>query len=98
MKTLILFGLFMLSSVAGAASIVCEGNSLRVFITTSAHDIKVTVNGESTIADGLVTKDEVDLTAVFATQGEMTVYARIGQNSSGNYVFFKGQRNAVVCR
>lgn len=82
-----------------AASITCESPTHKILIQyTSSSDIQVTLNGETTMADGLVNKSEVDLVAKFPSSGEMTIYAMVGRNDPSNYIFINGKRNPVFCR
>ena len=86
-------------NTALAASITCESPAHRISIQYSnSSDIRVTLNGETALADGLVNKSEVDLVAKFSSYGEMTIYAMVGKNDPSNYIFINGSRNPVFCR
>lgn len=82
-----------------AASVTCESPAYKISIQySSSSDIRVTLNGETALADGLVNKNEVDLVAKFPSYGEMTIYANVGKNDPSNYIFLNGKRNPVFCR
>lgn len=89
--------LFSLSSLASVMT--CESPEGVVTLHYgNTSEIRVVFKGESAFADGIVTKDEVDLVVRLPSSGEMTIYARVGKREPGNYLFFRGKRNPVFCR
>lgn len=99
MKFIAVFFALTAFSSAMAATLTCEGGGERVFIEYSnPSEIRVTLRGETVLADGLVNRSEVDLIARFPSQGEMTIYAMVGKNDPSNYIFLSGRRNPVNCR
>jgi hypothetical protein len=99
MRTIILFLSLALSSTAFSAVLTCEAKDLKVTLNySSATEIKASLRGETAFADGIISRDEVDLIVRFPIQGELTIYARIGQLDAGNYLYYQGKRNQVVCR
>jgi hypothetical protein len=96
----IIFGLLLLVSFNAFAKskIECVANGKKLTVFQQGSQLKITFNGETVEADGILTNDEVDLVAKFGFIGEMTLFAKIGTSSSENYIFIQGQRNSVVCR
>jgi hypothetical protein len=98
MKTILFFLLITAFSLP-AFAVKCDSADFSLTIAFSTtKDILVTLRGETVTADGIVTKDEVDLVARFPRQGELTLYARMGKTDPANYVFLNGKRNPVICR
>jgi hypothetical protein len=99
MKFAALFFALTAFSSAMAATLTCEGAGERVLIEySSPSEIRVSLRGETALADGLVTRSEIDLIARFPSQGEMTIYAMVGKKDPSNYIFLNGRRNPVFCR
>lgn len=99
MKALMVLISLIVSTYSMAGTLTCETREHKVILKyTSEYDIKVILGGETTLADGIVTAQEVDLVARFPSQGEMTIYARVGKSDPGNYMYLHGKRNPVICR
>lgn len=91
--------LFILTSIPTfAAPVECKTNTHTILIEKSGVDLKVVLNGESALADGLLNSEEVDIVARFRSAGEMTLFAKIGKASPDNYLFLSGKRFSVTCR
>lgn len=97
MRTFILF-FIMMSSSLGAVTIECNTPAHKFILQTAGQDLKITHQKETVLADGLLTNDEVDLVARFTSIGEMTLFARVGQDHPENYAFVEGKRFSVFCR
>ena len=100
MKNLAFLSLMLFFNLSAyAASVVCVSGDHRIFLeTVSKNEIKVNFDGESAIADGILSSEEIDLVAKFSTLGEMTLFAKIGISHPNNYIFIKGKRFSVNCR
>lgn len=99
MKSLLTFFLMVFSLSSLAAVMNCESPEGVVTLHyNSPSEIRVVFKGESAFADGIVTRDEVDLVVRLPSSGEMTIYARVGKTDPGNYIFLRGKRNPVFCR
>lgn len=68
------------------------------FVITSDSAVQVTYKGETVVADGIATAEEVDLVARFKSIGEMTLFAKVGKTSPENYIFIQSKRIPVQCR
>jgi hypothetical protein len=91
--------ILILSLNASAATVLCVSTDYKITIESrSKNDIKVSYNGESAFADGLLSSEEVDIVAKFSSIGEMTLFAKIGKSHPDNYLFIKGKRFSVNCR
>jgi hypothetical protein len=90
---------FILSLSAFAAQIECVFSDNKIIVERiSSNDIKVSLNGESALADGLLNSDEIDIVAKFNSFGEMTLFAKIGKSNPINYLFIRGKKFSVNCR
>jgi len=97
MKTLfILLTLVSMNSFAGT-NIECVSPEHKILINSDAQ-LKVTFKGETVVADGIATREEVDLVARFSSVGEMTLFAKVGKTSPENYIFIQSKRFPVQCR
>ena len=91
--------ILILSLNASAAIVECVSADHKIMIESrSKNDIKVSYNGESALADGLLSSEEVDIVAKLSSIGEMTLFAKIGKSHPDNYLFIKGKRFSVNCR
>jgi hypothetical protein len=100
MKYLASFSFILVLYVnASAATVLCVSADYKITIESrSQNDIKVSLNGESALADGLLSPEEIDIVAKFSSIGEMTLFAKIGKSHPDNYLFIKGRRFSVNCR
>jgi hypothetical protein len=99
MKTIFISAFLFSFSALALPPVVCESDNVKLTIVqNSKGEIYMTYQLESAIADGLLDAKEVDLIAKFATSGEMTLVAKIGEASKDNYLFFNGKRNPVTCK
>jgi len=89
----------VLSAQVRAKTIKCdfEDSSLTVE-AMNPSDLLVFYRDESSLADGLMDESVVDLVVKFPTYGEMTLFAKIGQQLPDNYVFLSGTRKNAFCR
>ncbi len=92
----IVLSLMTLNAFAGVR-IECVSPEHKISIVADA-DLKVTLKGETVIADGIANSEEVDLVARFKTVGEMTLFAKVGKASPDNYIFIQSKRFPVQCR
>jgi hypothetical protein len=98
MKPIIL-GLILSLSAHAVPTIKCQADNATItVIQNSKQEIHVSYQEESVRADGHMDENEVDLIAKFPHSGEMTLFAKLGRNTSDNYLFFKGKRNPVICK
>jgi hypothetical protein len=98
MKTLTIIFLSLFSAVAFAGKVECKAGSYSIIVQQSSEQLLVTFLGETAIADGLLSGDEVDLIAKFKSVGEMTLFAKVGKESPDSYAFIQGKRISVICR
>jgi hypothetical protein len=97
MKKLIIISLFVSFQAAAVTRIECVSSEHKISILAE-NDLRVTLKGETVIADGIATSEEVDLVARFKTVGEMTLFAKVGKASPENYIFIQSKRFPVQCR
>lgn len=97
MKRFLILILLITSFEAFAAQVECQTGDLKIMVQMT-DALKVTFLGESAIADGILTSEEVDLVARFKSVGEMTLFAKVGKESPENYAFIQGKRISVFCR
>jgi hypothetical protein len=98
MRTFIFLSLTILSLPCFAAKVICSNPEYKIYLENIGADIRVNYEAYSVFADGLLSKDEVDIVAKFPTIGEMTLFAKINQESPENYLFIKGKRFSIICR
>jgi hypothetical protein len=97
MKTaFLILSLVSFSAFAGT-KIECVSSEHKILITSDA-DVRVTLKGETVVADGIANSEEVDLVARFQSVGEMTLFAKVGKSSPENYIFIQSKRFPVQCR
>lgn len=92
----LIFALTSLSAFAGVR-VECVSTEHRITIVAD-RDLRVTLNGETVLADGIASSEEVDLVARFKSVGEMTLFAKVGKASPDNYIFIQSKRFPVQCR
>jgi hypothetical protein len=97
MKTSILILSFLSVSAFAGTKIECVSTEHKIQISLDAQ-LKVTLNGETSLADGIANSEEVDLVARFKSVGEMTLFAKVGKSSPDNYIFIQSKRFPVQCR
>lgn len=91
--------LFFFSTSSFAAKVICVSSENKVSVELGLrNEILVQFNNEVTIADGLLTSEEIDIVAKFQSFGEMTLFAKIAKADPSNYIYIKGKRFSVNCR
>lgn len=99
MKYVLATLLFLVTNAYAGLKTECVSGDQKFVVTASSPaEIQVTYKNETVDADGILTTEEVDLVAKFRSIGEMTLFAKLGSASSGNYVFIQGKRFSVNCR
>ncbi len=97
MKKLIIFSLLVSIQALAGTRIECVSSDHKISIVAE-NDLRVTLKGETVIADGIANTEEVDLVARFKSVGEMTLFAKVGKASPENYIFIQSKRFPVQCR
>lgn len=92
----IVLSLISLNAFAGV-KLECVSPEHKITVVADA-DLRVTLKGETVVADGIANSEEVDLVARFKSVGEMTLFAKVGKSSPENYIFIQSKRFPVQCR
>lgn len=92
----VILSLISLNTFAGV-KVECVSPEHKITVVADA-DLRVTLKGETVIADGIANSEEVDLVARFKSVGEMTLFAKVGKSSPENYIFIQSKRFPVQCR
>lgn len=97
MRKIIIISLLVSFQAFAGTRIECISSEHKISIVAE-NDLRVTLKGETVIADGIANSEEVDLVARFKSVGEMTLFAKVGKASPENYIFIQSKRFPVQCR